>query len=724
MFRIVVSIFGMISFMASSLMGWCADTHESLTYETLVAVPAENNRFHQYLEYFGCEIDPEEGLDNCVTLTGWIDGYFQDLADRGLERRYRRPLREWIIEGAKLEDGPLSIKRSRHHFHDPVDNCGLNNNTDDFFAFRVLRQEETIDWLFNCEGASAWYWVSEGMSEYSPCMNNHTFAHLRAMQLQAVTSHSYVGRENSLLKFCIDLGHVMHLLEDMSVPAHVRNDFLYSHLRSSKDSGNPLEIWVDNEIVRYNATLDESQLRVPPAWRPAPAQAVVFSSLKDYWDTDDRPYNQHNVTYPSTAWGLSEATNYQFLSWSTMFSRPDLEVQDYPHPAEGNCSIATPLAELSYYSGYGMSCLARQTVFDQYRATNPELEPFRYLCNTPVDRLSFQEYAETTIPRTLNYTTGLMNYIFRGQLEVEYSGAHEDGRLKYTIMNTSINTDVPQIIHNGSFYLFWDRLEETAGIEHTVRSAVDSDRYTVLASSSSSAQWNSSSSLDYYDISDPEPATTTLLIDPAFFTTDETDEFTQFVLVYQGNISENPANPDPDDPDALAVAMFEGVGSGIVAMCWIDESISTYYNNAAAYDADLTAYRQLLSQHPEDNIVSGCLVPPSSQALCSGDIYCILPQGYSPPPEISVQLCGRPPTLGELIADFDRIRGSIEPLHVVLCVDGSGSMTLATIQPGYGEFVDWLEYNYPEAIIHENTMSPFQQWVESLTNGIDEALGN
>jgi len=41
------------------------------------------------------------------------------------------------------------------------------------------------------------------------------------------------------------LGCVLHLLEDMGVPAHVRNDFLFAHYRNVVDHGNPLEGWVE-----------------------------------------------------------------------------------------------------------------------------------------------------------------------------------------------------------------------------------------------------------------------------------------------------------------------------------------------------------------------------------------------------------------------------------------------------------------------------------------------
>ena len=75
----------------------------------------------------------------------------------------------------------------------------------------------------------------------------------------------------------------MHLLEDMGVPAHVRNDFLYGHFRSYVfDRGNPFESWVEKQVM-VNGNL------IPDMYLSSSPQPRVFSKLSDYWDRDLEP---------------------------------------------------------------------------------------------------------------------------------------------------------------------------------------------------------------------------------------------------------------------------------------------------------------------------------------------------------------------------------------------------------------------------------------------------
>jgi len=167
-------------------------------------------------------------------------------------------------------------------------------------------------------------------------------------------------------------------------------------------------------------------------------------------------------------------------------------------------------------------------------------------------------------------------------------------------------------------------------------------------------------------------------------------------------------------------------------MCWIDESMDgdvppfefpyhatgtqrdnwTVQDGIDKYEAHLASYRAIVKKLPA--VRAGCLVPPMTcqQPMCSfyGDIRDVLPPGYDPPDEISVEEFPRynpGPTvpLSAFTSDFNRICDGLIPDYVVLIVDTSGSMDRSNIETGYSEetapdnFIYWLGTNYAGAQI-------------------------
>jgi len=133
-------------------------------------------------------------------------------------------------------------------------------------------------------------------------------ARYKDLFLQGLDEIDESVREESLAKAFLNLGHVLHLIEDVGVPAHARNDFIEAHYRNSISRGNPLESHVEDEI-------EESGIpaRWLESWTPT---AKACNKMADYFDTDTRNNNDYlgdGVSPPDT-WGLAECTNYQFLS--------------------------------------------------------------------------------------------------------------------------------------------------------------------------------------------------------------------------------------------------------------------------------------------------------------------------------------------------------------------------------------------------------------------------
>jgi hypothetical protein len=136
-------------------------------------------------------------------------------------------------------------------------------------------------------------------------------------------------REAALARTFETLGHVMHLVQDLSVPAHTRNDF-GSHLQY----GTSFTRWFENDFERFVR-------RRRDLVNSASALAVNFAGLPvtRFWDRD-----QYDGTSPSAdlSQGLAEYTNANFASQYTILTET-LSQNDphwFPYPREGSTILA------------------------------------------------------------------------------------------------------------------------------------------------------------------------------------------------------------------------------------------------------------------------------------------------------------------------------------------------------------------------------------------------
>jgi hypothetical protein len=130
----------------------------------------------------------------------------------------------WLKQGAVEEDEPA---RWINHFYDPVHNVGWSGK-----HLGKLSQEEgyklggdiaprhsiaSVDWVTNQQYQAA----------YGRQYGNQTWQ-------KAIKSYIYGDKKSAFLA----LGHVLHLIEDATVPDHVRDD---SHPGIEGDPGSPYE---------------------------------------------------------------------------------------------------------------------------------------------------------------------------------------------------------------------------------------------------------------------------------------------------------------------------------------------------------------------------------------------------------------------------------------------------------------------------------------------------
>ena len=127
----------------------------------------------------------------------------------------------WLMAGAIEEDTPL---RWMNHFYDPVHNLGLKGAYDSAKVWSKNYQHQTN----YSKGNQSW---QEAIYQY---------------------------QKGDYEKAFTALGHILHLIEDMSVPAHTRDD--------AHPEGDPYEQWVKKNF------------------KALPAEPIYFNELDKYFD--------------------------------------------------------------------------------------------------------------------------------------------------------------------------------------------------------------------------------------------------------------------------------------------------------------------------------------------------------------------------------------------------------------------------------------------------------
>ena len=236
----------------------------------------------------------------------------------------------------------------------------------------------------------------------------------RASYYSALTGQSAANRDADFAATFIALGHVLHLIQDMAVPAHVRNDFqshLISHGWGINDNYyNRYEYYV----MKHNGLISEVQPVFPPD---------TNRRLTDFWDSN--AYDGTNPSY-STTQGLAEFTNANFFSDFTIpfgsqlvSLRPE---HTFPQPGLDYYANQYHLCNDTNESGQIVQYLSRSTC-----PTSGSVKVDHFLTANLVHRYDgpatifwtdekvHDTYARELLPRAIGYSAGLLNYFFRGR---------------------------------------------------------------------------------------------------------------------------------------------------------------------------------------------------------------------------------------------------------------------------------------------------------------------
>lgn len=317
------------------------------------------------------------------------NGNYLSLLRLSAEQRLRgETARGWVSLGSEREDDLFPLLRPLNHFYDPITGRGLAVGTDAPNWGLELRTDGTQTQAWSIRDAREYFY--RGLTDPIPSV-----------------------REENLASTFRALGQVIHLIQDMAQPQHVRND---THLET------PLPIPALNvDRSRYEEyTLAQAGLgRLQFTGYPP----VALPNYLSYWDAPNGS-------------GLAEVTNQNFFSERhSMTCMGDFcAEQGYAQPTISLAVGADEVETLLYADGStqaGILTFFPHTFIDPITnatVTNPRVltlslfdldlqdrgHPFRFSQND----FTFAESQKILVPRAVGYSAGLINYFFRGQMDL------------------------------------------------------------------------------------------------------------------------------------------------------------------------------------------------------------------------------------------------------------------------------------------------------------------
>ena len=433
------------------------DTHPAITD---AAINLPSSKLDGYIKDI---LGYEKGID--LKMQGRAQVDFKDENNRIVKKGNlgTQSVLNWIKQGSTAEDDP-TFCRAVSHFHNPLESWAKSGASD-------FPPQNWTCTLMSWPTYSAVTWATGYISSDlnvpkvtfsdAPDKSPNNWNNAREDYFQALTSST--NREYYLSKSLGALGQVIHLLEDMAVPAHTRNDF-WAHLTLFNLAWNPKN-WVYQPFERYvkrnNAKLVEDASKVVTT---DTTPSFPDPSLTKFWDTEQ--YKNRGIPSTATNIGLAEFSSPNFLSdwtipnnWAT-----NLGGHSFPYPQIKNTSYeicneltVMPGVKRRYVSrknahttGTGCDHFAVLPLFgSSLIRSNANLNNNISTVRLELDDNVHETYAKELLPRAIGYSSALIDYFFRGKLEVSAPAEHiyaiTDGSQSYPFISTYYDlSDPPQ----------------------------------------------------------------------------------------------------------------------------------------------------------------------------------------------------------------------------------------------------------------------------------------
>jgi hypothetical protein len=321
-----------------------------------------------------------------------------------------KEVRKWIEDGSYFEDYNWNL---------------LNNPLYSHFYNPLTNRSGVGDLWF-----SAYDWANALVNPWS-------WRTARDKLYEGLTLTTKTEREKALSDSFKTLGHMIHLVEDMAVPAHVRGDLHIPFL-----DPEPYESYTNKWINNLNYTL------VPfPYWN----LSISPYAPRQFWDLES--YNG-SIPYGSGYIGLAEYTNANFASNDTIFSETlfSFDPLYFPFPRKSSSILYEETNPQTNKKTKYFKIIKDSENIDHFAVAGRFYEIFEGLPNLQrllisLDDKCHDDYQKKLIPRAVGYSAGLLNYFFRGKMDMIPDNATGSG---YVIEN---KTDEDM---EGTFELWYD----------------------------------------------------------------------------------------------------------------------------------------------------------------------------------------------------------------------------------------------------------------------------
>ncbi len=374
-----------------------------------------------------------------------------------------------LEQGAEDEDS-YAVFRFFNHFYDPIFKSGLHDGG---------VGTDALDW--------AWDNAGEVFNA------DYGWKHTRALYFSAVSLAGANATEDEALDYLcetfVGLGHCIHLIQDMAQPQHTRND------------AHPVHPYED--FCRQHYGTPDQILTLPffPVPHPTiPSQSLCGDKPPEFvafWDTFQLSvptggFLNRTVTVTSplslnpATLGMAEISNGYFVTDDTMFTgelagqvivTDGVQKQYWINFETADSTHTFPFPKLRQLSGLGTLLQAGNAAENSaIRAIRSgEAGPLHSNLETSGTPLALRgaglgicsdvwyddlgllvlgltdrarlSHATNLLPRAVAFSTGLVNYFFRGRLIVKYTSAGAGAG------NIEVTNDSYDSIQSGTFYV-------------------------------------------------------------------------------------------------------------------------------------------------------------------------------------------------------------------------------------------------------------------------------
>ena len=351
---------------------------------------------------------------------------------------------EWILYGAEREDaGNLYWwDRSGRHFHNPL---------------KVFSEAGLMRFLQHLQ--SSILWAQDGVEQNTYAEGNMSWQKAKDYYYNALVSVTETERNMNFGLMFKTLGHQIHLVQDMGNPEHTRND---NHPMVT------IEKWAEKHKNDVIAGLCKN-----PIFPDVDLLTCVFDqstqkSLSPISRLSDSDVYNLETSSPLTIFqqGLSEYTNANFVTDDTIFS------SDFPFPRSSGLDHEFPEMIKDYVADEKAHYVSRnktgegeainhflRVTYLQRNLEDSGVIPI-YDRSYTLDPTCYNDYIAKLIPPTVGYSAALINYFFRGEIEISlpeegiygFASYPEAGFDKITLMLKNITPN--EDMKNGQLTLF------------------------------------------------------------------------------------------------------------------------------------------------------------------------------------------------------------------------------------------------------------------------------